>query len=100
MDDHLKLKAELLVEGIMADVECLAGFGKEYKEQNHGLFVWDFEDHPETLLPDDFCLHKQCLFCNLVATSATYNSVLKKKDITAIGEEAQSWITWSDTLGK
>lgn len=169
MIDFFDLKADLLVEGIGADRDSLEGLGKEYKEQNHGLFGWDFEDHVGVLLPDDFrlpegtvvqfrlnsrssyrvrmmngdrmlfhreeeicpvswidrpdyygritsqnhemvrigqlggedCLffcyqnycshfgkHKQCLFCNLVATSSTYDSVLKKKDIEAIGEVA------------
>ena len=169
MIDFFNLKADLLVEGIRADRDSLEGLGKEYKEQNHGLFGWDFEDHVGVLLPDDFrlpegtvvqfrlnsrspyrirmmngdrmlfhrgeeicpvswidrpdyygrttsqnhemvkigqiggedCLffcyqnycshfgkHKQCLFCNLTATSSTYDSVLKKKDIEAIGEVA------------
>jgi hypothetical protein len=39
-----------------------------------------------------FGKHKQCLFCNLVATSQIYDSVLKKKDIEAIGEvSAAAW---------
>lgn len=169
MGDYLMLKAQLLINGITAEDGCFAGLGKDYKEQNHGLFGWDFEDHPDILLPDDFCLpdgtvvqfrlnarspyrikkieqelfifhyeetvypvqwikrpafyskttsykiemvkigqiggedclffcyqnycsffgqHKQCLFCNLVTTSKTYNSVLLKKDIEAIGEVA------------
>jgi len=167
--DFLRLKAELLVEGVRATREALKGVGKEFKEQNHGLFGWDFEDHTEELLPDDFLLpdgtvvqfrknsrspywiraeqdrlhllgpggsicevrwihrplyydsetpsgHKmvkigqvggedclffcyqnycshfskdqQCLFCNLVSTSETYHSVLKKKDRDDIGRVA------------
>jgi len=35
-----------------------------------------------------FSKHEQCLFCNLVSTSQTYNSVLKKKDTEDIGEVA------------
>jgi len=168
---HLELKAELLIEGVMATPGALAGVGVKYKEQNHGLFGWDFEDHPGTVLPDDFllpdgtvvqfrknsrspylisenggdlvlskgdeeickvawiprptyydkatskqnkmvkigqiggedclffcyqnyCSHfskeEECLFCNLVSTSATYGSVLKKKDIEDIGEVAKA----------
>jgi hypothetical protein len=52
--DEIKLKAELLVEGVSASPEALEGLGTLYKEQNHGLFGWDFEDHPGELLPDDF----------------------------------------------
>ena len=166
---YLKLKAELLVEGIHASPEALFGLGKKHKEQNHGLFGWDFEDHVGTVLPDDFVLpdgtvvqfrkngqspyhvslngdglvlskdeeelcgvrwierpayyskrtsnsnamvkigqiggedclffcyqnycsffskHEQCLFCNLVSTSETYDSVLRRKDAEDIGEVA------------
>ena len=169
MIDYLDLKARLLVDGINAAPDSLKGLGTKYKEQNHGLFGWDFEDHIDMLLPDDFCLpdgtvvqyrcnsrspyhvekrnnktvlrrldedlcpvhwidrpqfygketsqhvemakigqiggedclffcyqnycshfssHKECLFCNLVSTSSTYDSVLKRKDIEAVGEVA------------
>ncbi len=167
--DYIELKAELLVEGLWVTGPGLKGVGKRYKEQNHGLFGWDFEDHVGTDLPDDFelqdgtivqlrvnrkspywidatqkglvlskglkkigpvewlerpafyerttergkkmvkigqiggadclffcyqnyCSHfangNQCLFCNLVSTSATYDSVLKKKEREDIGEVA------------
>ena len=33
-----------------------------------------------------FATGRQCLFCNLVSTSRTYDSVLKKKDMEAVGE--------------
>jgi hypothetical protein len=168
---YLKLKAELLVEGIQATPEALQEVGKRYKEQNHGLFGWDFEDHVGMVLPDDFllpdgtvvqfrkngrspywvtvngndlilsngkerlckvewiprpayygketanrhpmvkigqiggedclffcyqnyCSHfsnkEECLFCNLVSTSKTYDSVLKKKETEEIGEVAKA----------
>jgi len=168
---YLELKAELLVEGIRATSDALREVGTKYKEQNHGLFGWDFEDHVGMVLPDDFTLpdgtvvqfrknsrspyqvnlkgnalvlskgeeeicnvewiprptyyeikttnnhtmvkigqiggedclffcyqnycsffskHKQCLFCNLVSTSDTYDSVLKKKDAEDIGEVAKA----------
>jgi len=169
--EFIELKAELLVNGINATRKALRGIGSEYKEQNHGLFGWDFEDHTNIALPDDFALpdgtivqfrknsnsnylidlvndqlilsngkentcqvkwlprpafynqkttsnkemvkigqiggedclffcyqnfcshfsnNEQCLFCNLVSTSQTYNSVLKKKDIHDIGEVAKA----------
>ncbi|RPJ00996.1 MAG: radical SAM protein, partial [Deltaproteobacteria bacterium] len=173
MNGHqfLELKAELLVEGIQATPEALEEVGKKYKEQNHGLFGWDFEDHADMLLPDDFvlpngtvvqfrknsrslyqitrnggplvlskdcreicevnwiprpayyngktteghtmvkigqiggedclffcyqnyCSHfsknEECLFCNLVSTSDTYRSVLKRKDKEDVGEVAKA----------
>jgi hypothetical protein len=177
MDSYIELKSKLLVDGIIAEEECLAGLGNQYKEQNHGLFGWDFEDHYGTLLPDDFLLpdgtivqfrmnsrspfrvklvngdmvlchhseklcsikwimrpdfyvkntsegvemvkigqiggedclffcyqnycshfsrHKECLFCNLVSTSKTYNSVLKRKEIDAIGEVAAA--AWKEGM--
>ena len=54
--DYLSLKAELLVNGIDATPEALNEVGCKYKEQNHGLFGWDFEDHINIALPDDFVL--------------------------------------------
>ena len=173
MRDHqyLQLKAELLVEGIRATPEALKEVGKRYKEQNHGLFGWDFEDHVGMVLPDDFllpdgtvvqfrkngrspyqvaleeggltlskgnerigkvewisrpvyydketanrhpmvkigqiggedclffcyqnyCSHfskqQECLFCNLVSTSKTYDSVLRKKETDDIGQVAKA----------
>ncbi len=167
----LNLKAELLVEGIRATPLALKEVGKRYKEQNHGLFGWDFEDHTGIALPDDFllpdgtvvqfrknsrspyqvtldaddlilsngvgrickvewiprpafyteetahqhpmvkigqiggedclffcyqnyCSHfskkEECFFCNLVSTSKTYDSVLKKKETEDIGEVAKA----------
>ena len=168
---YLELKAALLVEGIRATPEALKEVGEKYKEQNHGLFGWDFEDHVDMVLPDDFilpdgtvvqcrenssspyqvtvenddlilwngeeslcriewiprpayydeetihhhqmvkigqtggkdclffcyqnyCSHfskgEECLFCNLVSTSKTYGSVLKKKDTEDIGDVARA----------
>ncbi len=43
--ESILLKAALLTEGIRADPESLEGLGTKYKEQNHGLFCWDFENH-------------------------------------------------------
>lgn len=175
--DLLELKASLLVEGVSAAEPALAGLGTAYKEQNHGLFGWDFEDHAGLALPDDFllpdgtvvqfrmnssspfcvradngalrlfrgdqevcevrwitrpafydkpigqnkkmvqigqiggedclffcyqnyCSHfakgKQCLFCNLVSTLKTYDSVLKKKDAELIGEVAAA--AWEEGI--
>lgn len=175
MENYILLKAALLTEGIRSDIESLREIGIKYKEQNHGLFGWDFENHINLKLPDDFCLpdgtvvqfrfnskspyhvktydsklklyfndneiceikwierpdyynkkttqsndmvkigqiggrdclffcyqnycshfsdNKQCLFCNLVATSKVYDSVIKKKDIQDIGEVAKA--AWSE----
>jgi hypothetical protein len=175
--DMIELKATLLVEGVRATEEALTGVGTDYKEQNHGLFGWDMEDHAGSVLPDDFllpdgtvvqfrmnssspfcvradhgvlrlfygnrdicevkwirrpafygctladnkkmvqigqiggedclffcyqnyCSHfgrgQQCLFCNLVSTSQTYNSVLKKKDAELIGEVADA--AWEEGI--
>lgn len=173
--DFLKLKADLLVEGIAVEKTALEGLGTCFKEQNHGLFGWDFENHVGMMLPDDFLLpdgtivqfrlnsishyqvrmmdsklklfndsdeicevewlsrpafydlktsaedmmvrigqiggadclffcyqnycshfahHKECLFCNLVSTSQTYNSVLKRKQVGVIGEVARA--AWAE----
>jgi len=169
--EFLELKTELLINGIKSTPEALKGLGSKYKEQNHGLFGWDFEDHANIALPDDFALpddtivqfrrnsrsnylidlvndqliisngkknlcqvkwlprpafynqkttsnkemvkigqiggedclffcyqnfcshfskNEQCLFCNLVSTSQTYDLVLKKKATQDIGEVAKA----------
>jgi len=36
------------------DDSALKGVGKEYKEQIHWLFEWDFERHDTAKIPDDF----------------------------------------------
>ncbi|GBE15182.1 MAG TPA: radical SAM protein [Proteobacteria bacterium] len=54
--DMIELKASLLVEGVRTAEEALAGVGTDYKEQKHGLFGWDMEDHAGSELPDDFLL--------------------------------------------
>jgi biotin synthase-like enzyme len=41
-----------------------------------------------------FAHHKECLFCNLVSTSQTYRSVLKRKQAEAIGEVAKA--AWAE----
>lgn len=51
-----ELKATLLVEGINVDQPAMEGVGVEFKEQNHGLFGWDFKNHKDIQLPDDFVL--------------------------------------------
>ncbi len=56
MIDTLLLKGELLVEGVGVTDEALRGVGTDFKEQNHGLFGWDLEDHGNQQLPDDFRL--------------------------------------------
>ena len=56
MKNYLLLKASLLTEGIQAEPEALRDVGVLYKEQNHGLFGWDFENHVELKVPDDFFL--------------------------------------------
>jgi hypothetical protein len=56
MTDTLLLKATLLTEGIRAYAGSLATLGFAHKEQLHGLFGWDFENHPELKVPDDFLL--------------------------------------------
>ena len=170
-NQYIELKAELLTNGVNATPAALSEVGSKYKEQNHGLFGWDFEDHTNIVLPDDFvlpdgtivqfrrnshsrysvevvngeltltdekknlcevkwlprpqfygentasnnrmvkigqvggedclffcyqnyCSHfaqnEQCLFCNLVSTSQTYDSVLRSKDAQDIGEVAKA----------
>ncbi len=54
--ESLSLKASLLVDGINFEPGALDGVGVRFKEQNHGLFGWDFVNHKGVDLPDDFVL--------------------------------------------
>ena len=54
--DFLRLKANLLVDGINFEPGALVELGTRFKEQNHGLFGWDFTNHRGLDLPDDFVL--------------------------------------------
>ncbi|MCL5104065.1 MAG: radical SAM protein [Armatimonadetes bacterium] len=52
----LKLKASLLTEGVDFAPGAFDEIGTRFKEQNHGLFGWDFVNHKGIELPDDFVL--------------------------------------------
>ncbi len=54
--DLLRLKANILVDGITFEPGTMDEVGTRYKEQNHGLFGWDFTNHKGLNLPDDFVL--------------------------------------------
>lgn len=54
--DFLRLKANLLVDGINFEPGALDEVDTRFKEQNHGLFGWDFVNHKGVDLPDDFVL--------------------------------------------
>lgn len=56
MKNTLLIKAALLTEGVRAEPDTLREVGSHYKEQNHGLFGWDFENHVDLKVPDDFFL--------------------------------------------
>lgn len=73
MIDYLLLKAALLTEGIRADKESLKDIGTKYKEQNHGLFGWDFETHVDVKLPDDFYLPDGTIVQYRLNSSSPYN---------------------------
>ena len=53
---NFELKAALLVEGIAVEQPAMEGVGADFKEQNHGLFGWDFKNHQGIAFPDDFTL--------------------------------------------
>jgi hypothetical protein len=54
--DLITLKAAMLVEGINFELGAFETVGTRFKEQNHGLFGWDFADLCGIQLPDDFVL--------------------------------------------
>ena len=72
--NYIELKAELLTNGINATSEALREVGSKYKEQNHGLFGWDFENHANIALPDDFVCQMVRLFSSEgIATPITWS---------------------------
>ncbi len=56
MENELLLKANLLVDGIRVDKSALAGVGRQYKEQVHHLFEYDFDLHGPSVQPADLRL--------------------------------------------
>ena len=78
---YLELKAELLVDGISATSDALKEVGKKYKEQNHGLFGWDFEDHVGTTLPDDFVLPDGTVVQFRINSRSPYQINVKENDL-------------------
>ena len=57
-DEHRDPQAESgsARRGDRPEPDSLLGLGTEFKEQNHGLFGWDFVSHKGLHLPDDFVL--------------------------------------------
>src|SRR4030042_4491050 len=80
-DTYLELKADLLVEGVWVISEALGEVGKKYKEQNHGLFGWDFEDHVGIVLPDDFLLPDGTVVQFRKNSRSPYCITLEKEDL-------------------
>ena len=77
--DTIELKAALLVEGINATKEALAGVGTKYKEQNHGLFGWDMEEHADCKLPDDFLLPDGTVVQFRLNSSSPFSVLINKE---------------------
>src|SRR3990172_934008 len=93
--DILELKGELLVEGVRATPEALREIGAKYKEQNHGLFGWDFEDHVGQALPDDFRLPDGTVTQFRKNSRSPYVVVLKDgKTLLRQGEEELCEVAW------
>ena len=91
----LELKAELLVEGIRANPDALREVGVKYKEQNHGLFGWDFEDHVGKMLPDDFLLPNGTVVQFRQNSRSPYLVAMKEKDLVlSRGEDELCRVEW------
>jgi hypothetical protein len=56
MRDELLVKARLLTEGLRVEPAALEGLGREYKEQLHHLFEYDFDVHTSHLAPSELRL--------------------------------------------
>lgn len=84
----LRLKANLLVEGINFEHDALTEVGTRFKEQNHGLFGWDFVNHKGIDLPDDFMLSDGTVTQFRLNPSSPYLMAIRSGDlvITRDGE--------------
>src|SRR3990172_10254904 len=56
MRSELLLKARLLVDGVRVGEAALEGVGRQYKEQLHHLFEYDFDLHKTRACPADMRL--------------------------------------------
>ena len=56
MRDELLLKARLLVDGVRISDSAYEGVGKQFKEQVHHLFEYDFDLHQERSCPAEMRL--------------------------------------------
>lgn len=95
VEQEIQIKAALLTEGINAEPEALAGLGEIYKEQNHGLFGWDFENHEGELLPDDFRLPEGTVVQFRKNSRSPY--IVKKESsglVLTKGEEIITGVEW------
>jgi hypothetical protein len=54
--DFVRLKCELLVEGLRLEDSAREGIGVRYKEQVHFIYEWDFSYHRGIIYPQDFVL--------------------------------------------
>ena len=100
MKNYLLLKASLLTEGIQAESEALRDIGTLYKEQNHGLFGWDFENHVEVKVPDDFFLEDGTVVQFRLNRKSHY--VVRSRDggLTLFrGEEELCGVRWIERPG-
>jgi len=104
MTNYLLLKAALLTEGVQAEPDALRDVGALYKEQNHGLFGWDFENHVELKTPDDFLLEDGTVVQFRLNRKSPY--VVRAKGSALVlfrNEEALCevrWITRPDYYGR
>lgn len=54
--DFIKLKCDLLVDGLRLDPSAREGIGTVYKEQVHFIYDWDFDHHHGEVFPADLVL--------------------------------------------
>jgi hypothetical protein len=92
--DKLKYTLKRIIDhGINAAPGALKEVGRRYKEQNHGLFGWDFEDHTGVSLPDDFALPDGTMVQFRRNSHSNYLVALEKATVASEGESCQvKWL--------
>lgn len=97
IQESIQLKAALLTEGVHADLESLEGLGTRYKEQNHGLFGWDFENHIDVKLPDDFFLTDGTVVQFRLNSKSPYNVRREKNRLNLyFNDEKLTEVRWME----
>lgn len=96
MRNELLLKARLLADGVRVGASALAGVGREYKEQLHHLFEYDFDLHKTRAYPADMRLPRGSVV--QVRLNARSSFLIERRGDVLILEEAGRELTTVEWL--